>query len=80
MNERQEEYVFHEGYKRGYEKGKADRPKGEWTIHFDKVENGMGGTYRERRWYCSACGIWQTYGETDFCPNCGCDMRGEDDE
>lgn len=58
----------------------ADRPSGEWAIYFDKVENGMGGTYRERRWYCSACGKWQTYGETDFCPNCGARMKGADNE
>lgn len=74
-NEAYEEFVFREGYK----KGKADRPKGEWTIRFVEVENGMGSTYTERRWYCSACGKWQTYGETDFCPNCGADMRGEED-
>ena len=49
----------------------ADRPKGEWTIRFPKLDNGMGGTYRERRWYCSACSNWQTYGETPFCPWCG---------
>lgn len=59
----------------------ADRPKGKWTIRFVKVDNGMGGTYRERRWYCSACSGWQTYGETDYCPWCGADMRpkGDDD-
>ena len=44
------------------------------------------GTWRKdidnsRRWdrvrfYCSECGSWQTYGETDFCPSCGAKMRG----
>lgn len=43
------------------------------------------GTWRKdidnsRRWdrvrfYCSECGGWQTYGETDFCPSCGAKME-----
>ena len=28
-----------------------------------------------RRFYCSACGDWQTYGKTRFCPNCGAQMK-----
>lgn len=45
------------------------------------------GTWKEdidnsRRWdkvrfYCSECGLWQTYGETDYCPNCGARMESE---
>ena len=30
MTERQEQMIYDEGFRRGYEKGKADRPKGEW--------------------------------------------------
>ena len=26
------------------------------------------------RFYCSECGNWQTYGETDYCPSCGARM------
>lgn len=26
------------------------------------------------RFYCSECGHWQTYGKTNYCPNCGCHM------
>lgn len=26
------------------------------------------------RFYCSECGHWQTYGKTDYCPNCGARM------
>jgi len=45
------------------------------------------GTWRKdidnsRRWdrvrfYCSECGSWQTYGETDYCPSCGAKMEKE---
>lgn len=30
-----------------------------------------------RRWYCSACGDWQTHGATRYCCNCGARMDGE---
>ena len=32
------------------------------------------------RWTCSWCGNVQTYGATDYCPNCGARMDGESDE
>lgn len=45
------------------------------------------GTWRKdidnsRRWdrvrfYCSECGSWQTYGETEYCPKCGARMGKE---
>lgn len=28
----------------------------------------------KRRWYCSSCGRYQTYGTTAFCPKCGAKM------
>lgn len=31
----------------------------------------------KRRFSCSKCGKWQTYGETDYCPNCGAYMKGK---
>lgn len=30
------------------------------------------------RWICSWCGNVQTYGATDYCPNCGARMDGEE--
>ena len=47
----------------------ADRPHGEWNRH-ELFEN---------PWYtCSVCNY---HGRNDFnfCPNCGADMRGEDE-
>ena len=32
------------------------------------------------RWTCSWCGNVQTYGTTDYCPNCGARMDGDSDE
>ena len=29
----------------------------------------------QHRYKCSVCGSWQTYGTTDFCPNCGKPMQ-----
>lgn len=53
--------VYSTAYKSGYEKGKADRPQGEW-IDF---KNG---------WKCNACEKWNSE-KSNFCPNCGADMR-----
>lgn len=77
------EYPFYqEAYQTGYEEGKNERPHGEW-IYTDKEDKkkGYGG-------YCSVCkcdmpiGIndWkQEYYESNFCPNCGAEMRGEEE-
>lgn len=45
-----------------------DRPQGHWII-----ENKNTGI----KFYCSICEIHQEIC-FDFCPNCGADMRGED--
>ena len=65
MNERYEEYVFHEGYRRGFEDGKADRPKGEWIFRREFVEDIPFTGYR-----CSNCNYWQGTGAWNFCPQC----------
>lgn len=54
-------------------KDSADRPQGEWE------ERPSEDWISIRRWYCSECGEWQTYGMTNYCPNCGADMRGDND-
>lgn len=47
--------------------------KGEWAEEYDDD----AAIFFKRRWVCSACGDYQTYGKPKFCPNCGADMRGE---
>ena len=56
----------------GYEKGKADRPQGEWIIEIDA----NGYTYGR----CSICGMKQYAGQLNFCPDCGAKMKGVDNE
>lgn len=46
-----------------------DRPKGEWVN-----EEGIHGAV-----YCSECSYELRVNNTNFCPNCGADMRGNND-
>lgn len=61
-------------WKRAYERGKADRPSGEW-IYID--EPMIGNPYG--RYKCSECNLEEPF-TSDFCPNCGSKMRGEHDD
>ena len=51
-----------------------ERKTGRWIPHEDED----GEHYGDK---CSECGEWYVmpYGKTNFCPNCGADMRGESD-
>ena len=49
---------------------------GRWIEHY---KSDAPPTLKER-WICSWCGNVQTYGATDYCPNCGARMDGENDE
>ena len=53
----------------GYEKGKADRPQGEW-IDIDTLV--LAGQ-------CSVCRKWSDI-RGNYCPWCGAHMKGADDE
>ena len=48
--------------------------KGNWVYH----ENDMC-CVRWNKWECSECHK-RVENKSDFCPNCGADMRGADDE
>ena len=47
--------------------------KGEWIKEVDT----MGGydDYTPINYYCSICGYLSMDGRTNYCPNCGADMR-----
>ncbi len=47
-------------------------PTGEWVEEYDE----SAGIFFRRRWRCTNCNDWQTYGTSDYCPNCGAKMKG----
>ena len=48
----------------------ATRKIGHWTVERDDNR-----TWDRVRFICSACGEWQTYGKTNYCPDCGAKMQ-----
>ena len=68
------------GYLDGYERALAERKKGKWI---GKHESGYCSHPDSITYRCSECGysIYTVYGigmpTSNFCPNCGADMRGE---
>ena len=76
--ERIEQMAYDIGYQRGYEKGKADRPRGEWIVSCkDSICSICGKDEAE-----FICGTedWYGYGLSNYCPNCGARMKGADDD
>ena len=61
-----------DAFMRGYVKGKADRPQGEWEYTNNPLR-------LDDEWACSRCGNI-SFVKTNFCDRCGADMRGVDDE
>ena len=64
--------AYDNGYLRGYEKGKADRPRGEWIFHSEWEEYYC-------RYECSLCGRTYDY-DMNYCGFCGARMKGADHE
>ena len=62
---------YAEGYKKGYIDGGVtelmSRPKGKWEEYI---------SLRGNMWICPICAEVQA-DMTNYCPNCGADMRGE---
>ena len=64
----------------------TDRPQGEWIVH--KERTGVNDGFIDffpTEYECSNCGLKQSMyfinsKPSNFCPNCGADMRGKDDE
>lgn len=44
--------------------------EGEWSEEYDPND----APFFRRKYRCSACGEWNTYGFTRFCPHCGARM------
>lgn len=59
----------------GMEPGEELPRKGRWYVKIDQDDYPL---FR-RKFVCSACGSWTTYGMTDYCPNCGAKMEVQDE-
>ena len=61
-----------------------ERKKGRWERHNTYHGDDTSG-FIDPDWRCSECGRqanvneWFMYDLTDFCPNCGADMRGDNE-
>lgn len=70
--------AFEKGFRIGVKKGAStNRPQGEWIEHWYPHFDLAGIE-------CSICGkdvpYWErNYDMPNFCPNCGADMRGDND-
>ena len=64
---------YSKGYQDGFADGMKHKARGYWTVDEDRENR----RWDWRRFYCSACGRWQTYGTTRYCMHCGAEMRGE---
>lgn len=49
---------------------KIEIKKGTWSEEYDPNDD----LFFQRKYRCSACGDWNTYGFTKYCPNCGAKM------
>lgn len=63
----------------------AEERKGKWIPHNEKSREYIGTVLINVEydyWLCDACGYRVENGQPmyNFCPMCGADMRGEDDE
>lgn len=68
---------FKEGYKQAIIDGKTNfsRPQGEWLSHYDYCEkHGYNPSVSIAFWWCDRCEQAVEH-PTNFCPNCGADMR-----
>ena len=53
--------------------GGSGVPVGKWSEKYTPDEEPLW----RRKYYCSVCGGWNSYGFSDFCPRCGAKMDGE---
>lgn len=48
---------------------------GSWSETYDP-----GDGFMAKKYYCSACGDWNTYGKSPYCPACGAKMEVNGEE
>lgn len=48
--------------------------RGEWIDRYDEDDK----PFFKRKYVCSACSHWNTYGKSKYCPNCGAKMEVQD--
>ena len=67
--------AMHDARVMGAKALRSERPKGRWV---EPIECGLPDEFTGVGFDCSNCGLWS---DTDysFCPNCGADMRGEEE-
>ena len=63
--------AYAEGWKNGEEAARSRSPKGEWIARIPS-EKGLGVVYE-----CPYCKYEVDCVPTNYCPNCGADMRGD---
>ena len=63
------------------EKQKAEKREWEtpatWIVEYESENGSDSYGLFSRRYRCPKCGDWQTYGMTEYCPNCGKPMAEE---
>lgn len=50
--------------------------RGEWIDRYDEDDK----PFFKRKYVCSACGGWNTYGKSKYCPKCGAKMEPPKEE
>lgn len=55
----------------------TEPPLGKWT---ESYESECDNPFLRRRWTCSVCGQYNTYGTPPYCPYCGAKMGKEENE
>ena len=72
-----EQIAWEQGYEAGLAQGKHDRPQGEWARHDEWVGGEYVGGFYHVNCPCED-GLYSKW-RTNFCPNCGADMRTKGD-
>jgi len=79
------DYLHSIGWMQEHDRVLTERKTGRWERHITRYGDDING-FVSNEWICSECGrlanvnSWCQYELTDFCPHCGADMKGGNDE